>query len=417
MEPPARRFCRPVYLALLLLSFCVPAQELRKALPAAAQQPAASRVINIPADTSHLGIFLRAWVNNSQPLSFVLDSGAGSPMLIDSHRAQSLGLALHGKGQGGGAGESTYEIRFARGVQVRLDGAEFSDQVLAAIPLAPLEPFAGRKIDGLVGHDLFRRFVVEIDYEGQMVKLYEPQTYRYTGKGESLPLEVVNEHLHVPAKVTMPGREAIEGRFVVDTGAGPITAVLNSPFVESHKLLPVAGPSVLDNSLSGLGGETKRLVTRARSFQLGSFVMREPFVDLSRDAGGALASREFDGIIGGEFLRRFKVIFDLRRHRLILEPGPRFSEPYEYNMSGMGLRAEGEQFDVFKVHRVFENSPAAAAGVREGDRIVAIDGKPARTFTLERLYRLFKQEGREYSFEIERGAQRLRVKIRLRRMV
>jgi C-terminal processing protease CtpA/Prc len=59
----------------------------------------------------------------------------------------------------------------------------------------------------------------------------------------------------------------------------------------------------------------------------------------------------------------------------------------------------------------------ARRGLREGDEIIKIDGKPASTFTLDQFYRLFKQEGREYLFEIARGEERLSVRVKLRRIV
>jgi hypothetical protein len=48
-------------------------------------------------------------------------------------------------------------------------------------------------------------------------------------------------------------------------------------------------------------------------------------VELSRDKTGLFASSDFDGILGGEMLRRFKVIFDYSRQRVILEPNPQIA--------------------------------------------------------------------------------------------
>jgi C-terminal processing protease CtpA/Prc len=148
--------------------------------------------------------------------------------------------------------------------------------------------------------------------------------------------------------------------------------------------------------------------------QLGGLTIQQPIISLSQDAEGALASPDFDGVIGGELLRRFKVIFDPARRQLILESNAHFAEPYEHNMSGIGLRAEGENFRVIKIHRVIEDSPASEAGLREGDVIIAIGGQPVSS--LEQLYQMFKQEGREYDLSIMRGRDRLQVRLKLRRL-
>jgi hypothetical protein len=174
---------------------------------------------------------------------------------------------------------------------------------------------------------LFSRYAVEIDYLGNKISLYDPQTYTYSGAGESIPLTMRGDYLFVSAKIEMPGRPPLEGQFLVDTGGGFVTVILNAPFARSRNLSAPTKRAVLDRSLSGLGGEIRLLVSRATSFALGKLAIPEPIVYVSQDRGGALASPDFDGVIGGEILRRFKVIFDYARRRLILEPNAHYAQP------------------------------------------------------------------------------------------
>jgi hypothetical protein len=174
---------------------------------------------------------------------------------------------------------------------------------------------------------------------------------------------------------------------------------------------------VLDRSLSGLGGETKVLVRRARSFTLGKLVISVPVVYVSQDKGGALASSDFDGIIGGELLRKFKVIFDYARRRLILEKNAHYAEPVEYDMSGIRLRAEGEDFRTFRVFQVLERSPAAEARLRKGDVLTAIDGARAASFSLDEIYQMLKRQGSEYKLGLRRNGKAFFVKIKMQRLI
>ncbi|MCI0349467.1 MAG: PDZ domain-containing protein [Acidobacteriales bacterium] len=137
----------------------------------------------------------------------------------------------------------------------------------------------------------------------------------------------------------------------------------------------------------------------------------------SQAGKGELASNSNIGIIGGEILRRFTAIFDYSRKRMILEPNAALDEPYEHDMSGLFLLAEGKVVKTIKAHRVFANSPAAEAGLREGDVIVAIDDKPAQELTLNQLKQMFRQEGREYALSVRRNGELLTAKIKLRRLV
>lgn len=379
----------------------------------------ANASVTIPADVTGYGlIFLRARVNNSQPMWFALDSGASFPFVIDIRRSKALGLKLRDVVTADrGAGPGVYEVAMTRGISLNLGSLDFADQTAAVIALASLESLAGRALDGLVGCDLFSRYVVELDYLAGKIVLHDPRTYRYSGTGESIPLTKRGDYFFVPAKIQMPGRSQLDGQFLVDTGGAFVTVVLNAPFARSNDLPPSNQRMVLDRSLSGLGGETKVLVSRATSFTLGTLVIREPVVYVSQDTGGALASSNFDGIVGGELLRKFKVIFDYARHRLIFEKNTYYAEPVEYDMSGIRLRAEGNDFRTFRVSQVLENSPAAEARLREGDVLAAIDGAPASRFTLDEIYQMLKRQGREYNLGLRRDGETFFVQIKMRRLV
>lgn len=404
----------PLWSVLVVLAFgpCVFTRPQQVPAPA-------KSLVTIPADLTGYGlVFLRARVNNSRPMWFVLDSGASFPFVIDTRRARGLGLKLRGHlTREGGAGPGAYEVALTRGVSISLGGLRLADQTAAVIALGSLEAIGGRPLDGLVGSELFTRYVVEIDYLGNKISLYDPQTYTYSGAGESIPLTLRGGHLFVPAKIEVPGRPRLDGQFLVDTGGGLVTAVLTTPFAQSSNLPTPTQRAVLDRSLSGLGGETRLLVSRATSFTLGNLVIREPIIYVSQDRGGAMASSDFDGLIGGEILRRFKVVFDYARGRLILEPNAHYAEPVEYDMSGIRLRAHGDDFRTFRVYQVLADSPAAEAGLRVGDVLAAIDGVAASRFTLDEIYQMLKRQGREYTLGFRRGGRTLSVKIKMRRLI
>ncbi|GAC1446318.1 MAG: hypothetical protein NVSMB56_03870 [Pyrinomonadaceae bacterium] len=411
--------CAAVMFGGLILSSCVTAQQSKfNADTAATSSQTSGQIASIPAEVFlGGGILLQARVNDSDPLWFALDSGGGDGFIVDARRAKMLKLDTQGNGKSIGAGERPVDFARAKDVTIKLQGVEFPSQTVAVIALDSLEPFSGHQLDGIVGYGMFSRHVVEIDYAARRVNLYDSQKYKYAGAGTHLPLTVEKQHFFVQATIAMPDHIPVTGKFMIDTGAPTATLVLNSPFVTKRELLPTKGRIILDRSLPGLGGETKQLLGRADKLQLSDLVIQRPMVSLSQDVKGSLASPDFDGIIGGELLRRFKVIFDLTHNELILEPNEHLNEPYEHNMSGLGLRAEGNDFKVIKVYRIIENSPASLAGLREDDEIAAIDKTPAATLTLDQIYQMFKCDGRTYDFDILRGKEKLHIKIVLKRLI
>jgi C-terminal processing protease CtpA/Prc len=123
------------------------------------------------------------------------------------------------------------------------------------------------------------------------------------------------------------------------------------------------------------------------------------------------------GTIGGEIFRRFRAIFDYSRGQLILEKNRYFDEPYTYDASGLFLVAEGTHFQSLKILRVTEGTPAADAGLQEGDVISHIDDQPTDRFTLDRIRQMFRQAGQIYTLTIERDGKTSKVTIALRELI
>jgi hypothetical protein len=348
---------------------------------------------------------MSARVNNSEPLWFLFDTGAAGSYL-DAQRAKALGL--------GAQGESKI-------VGISFPGVRLRNQAFSIQPLG-FWIYDGHAVDGMLGYDFISRFVVQIDYANRTFDLFDPQGYKYRGSGEIISLIMLEDDSGgkvplVRARIMQVGRDPIEGKFIADTGVRGALS-FNSPFVEANQLLQAAQKTIQ----APLGGgsmvrESKQPIGRVPNLQLGSFTFKDPITIFFLDKKGVLASPEFDGVIGGEILRRFKVVFDYSRQQMILEPNRHFSEPDEYDMSGLLLIAEGEDFKILKVRRLVEDSPATQAGLREGDFISAVNGTVASKLSLERVRAMFKQAGQSYLLSIERGEERMQIRIRLRRLI
>jgi len=282
-----------------------------------------------------------------------------------------------------------------------------------AIPLGMVSPYEGRPVDGVLGYDLISRFVVRIDYVARTIDLLEKSDFNYSGSGERIPVVMEDNHPHVSADVVVGGRR-VKGHFLIDTGARSALH-LSRPFCEEHQLAS-AVKTIQGGYGAGVGGETKQRIGRVSELILGNVVLKDVVTGFSEDQKGAGASRDASGIIGGDVLRRFTVTFDYSRNEMILEQNTSFQDPFEYDMCGAFLRTT-EDYSAIEIHRLIEESPAVAAGLREGDRITSIDGQPVSKLSLEQVRALLREPGRTLKVGYEREGAKAKTSITTKRLI
>ncbi len=224
------KFCtRPLnfsVLVLLLLMFVqVNAQEhKRKKVARNVSQPApkvrfvsGKGSLKIPFESSSNLILLQAKVNDSAPLWFILDTGADSTVM-DAQLAKALRLKPSGKMVGSGSAGMAEALIF-KGVSLRFPNVEAVNQTIGALPLDFLSSPLGRKISGVIGNDIIKEFVVEVDYASQIINLYEPESYQYSGSGEVIPITLEEDLPFIRASIALERRAAINGKFELDSGS------------------------------------------------------------------------------------------------------------------------------------------------------------------------------------------------------
>jgi len=292
--------------------------------------------LNIPFKIFNNHIYLQVRVNDATPLWFLLDTGAVN--IINQRHAPALGLKLTPAGQAIGNGEGVADVFSTDKVSYSLPGVTVRNQKFGVLSLENVEEcvtkidvdLQGRitartaardkeqpPMDGVLGAELFRLFVVEIDYVAKTINLRDPENYRYQGDGEKIPLEMRGKHIYMRAPLTASNHNVLTGLFMIDSGSAA-ALVLASPFVEQNRLLPPANETT-PFAICGIGGDSPTQIGRVTEISLGKIKLDNPVTMFSQAANGVLAGSDFSGQIGDAILRRFRVVFDYSRKLMVLE--------------------------------------------------------------------------------------------------
>lgn len=281
---------------------------------------------------------------------------------------------------------------------------------LALADLDARQIAVGHKLDGVLGTEFFARFVATFDFEGRTLTLESPKTNRPAGRGRAIPLIVENGLPYVSARVTPRGGKPVDGTFLIDT-ADDAAVTFFSPFAEHRHL---AGPP--PPAPAGSSG-AMQAVLRGEALKLGGESLREPILSISASTSGLFSDTRHAGLLGMDVLRRFKLTLDPSRKRMILEKNAAFPEPFDYDASGLRVQPQGADLTTLEVRRVRPGSPGAEAGIRAGDVILAVDGRPIAEITPFGVRRLFRKDGKEYVLSILHEGAIRKLQLRCRRQI
>jgi predicted aspartyl protease len=363
----------------------VPLEEGMFSMPTAATRDfaiAGSRTsTSVPFMLVNGHIYLQVRLDGKGPFRFLCDTGGAN--IVTPELARSLGLETAGTLQGRGVGEKSEDVGLTKIKSLEIGGATLSNQVFAVYPLMDLAKAEGLLPQGLIGYEVFKRFVVTVDYEHRRLTLTLPSAFSYQGTRTVVPFRFNNHIPQVEGEI-----DGIPGRFDIDTGSRSSLTIL-APFAEKHNLKEKYGAKIEAVTGWGVGGPARGWIVRTHVLKLGGVTVEGAVADLSVQKSGAFVDPYVAGNVGAGVLQRFNIVFDYGGQRLIFEPNANFSRPDLYDRAGMWLNLEG---DAFKIIDVVAGGPAAEAGLKAGDTILAVDGKSSARLALAAVRLKFKSD-------------------------
>jgi hypothetical protein len=381
----------------LLASLC--------AAPAVWARPETGEPIALPARLNDYGqLLVPVRVNGSRPLWCELDSGGGGAlMFLDLATAAGIGVAPTTLGRSTGATDPAASVDGRAQVDLAFPGLEIPSQELVIKP----KPLPGDK-EGVIGLMLLGKYVVELDHASPAVRLHNAEKFRYSGPGQAIPFTIENQNPYVTVSLTLRSGDEIRGHFVIDTGAAGSIAYLAKSFADRIRLLA----RVVKSAPDSLG----LTACRIERLSLGPFSVERPIIDQFA-AMGFGGSAEPSGMLGIDFLRRFKIFMDWGRKQITLEPNRYYREPSRFDASGIRVYRLAGEHQAVQIFQVLPGTPAAEAGLREGDNLIALDDVPVERMSPGMVHETLREDGREITLLVQRQTEVFTLKLRLRKLL
>jgi Aspartyl protease len=249
-------------------------------------------------------IFIPVSISGSQTLHFVLDTGS-TRILIDKSIANSLGLKGAESGSLQGAGTGRIATEALHHIDLDFPDLQSKDYECVTADLAPLEQTLKTKVDGILGYEVFSRFVITVDFKAKQLTVTLPSAFLAPEGAEELPIAIHDKWAFVKGTLVLPGPVAVSDSFLIDSGSSDAV---------DHPIVKTMQSRTTSKSGIGLGAPTDGAIARADSFRIGTFTVKKPILSCC----GATEDRS--RLIGTEVLRHFLVTFDYPGARLFLAP-------------------------------------------------------------------------------------------------
>lgn len=338
--------------------------------PLAAQEefiePPSREITRIPFDmlTGGIVILHAKFGNFPDTLNFILDTGS-SGISLDSLTAEYLKLTPIPTERTIRGIAGIRKVSFLFNQQLHFPGLTIDSLNFHINNYDILTSVYGERIDGIIGYSVLNRYIIKINYDSLKLSFCTKGTIRYP-RGGYLLKPTINQL--VAQQLRVRDVKTVNSRFLYDMGAG-VCMLLTKDFIADSSFLDKKKKRWVKEG-EGLGGKIDMELVVMKEIKLGPYKFRKVPVYLFDDENNVTSYPYMGGLIGNDILRRFNVILNYGHNEIYLSPNSHYSDAFDYSYSGMELYfIEG----LIIVGDVAKGSPAEAAGIKEGDEVIAVN--------------------------------------------
>jgi hypothetical protein len=343
------------------------------------------------------------FANYKDSLNFILDTGSGG-ISLDSNTAENFKIVPTPSDMTILGIAGIKKVSFIYNQQLRLPGLTVDSLNFHVNNYDILTSVYGEKIDGIIGYSVLSRYIFLINYDSLQINIYSQGRMKYPRGG----------WLYEPILRTLPVQTAkikdavtTNSRFLFDIGAG-LCMMLNKEFIEDSNFLDKKRV-LYAKEAEGVGGKIDMHLTVIKEIRMGPYRFRSVPVFIFDDIYNITSYPYLNGIVGNDILRRFNTILNYAKREFYFMPNSHYQDGFDYAYSGIELYfVDGKVV----LGDVAAGSPAAMAGLKEGDEVIGINniiGNNLQQFKLalqavgEKTKLIIRRDGEllEYSFKIK----------------
>jgi hypothetical protein len=322
-------------------------------------------------------ILLNAQVGDfSDTLHFVFDTGSRG-ISLDSTTVACMKLSTVASDLTIRGIAGMHPIPFVHDLNLHFDGFVVDSLQFHVVDYDILSRVYGEKIDGVIGCSVLSRYIIKLDFDSLVCSFYTKGKYSYPSKGYILK---PNIHKIPMQSARVSDQKNITTNFLYDMGAG-VCLMFSKEFVKQSRILR-KNKRLYPRMTEGVGGKVEMDLTVIKKLKIGRYRFRNVPTYLFEDINNITAFPQLSGIIGVDLMRRFNVVMDYDKKEFHISPNSHYQDEFDYTYSGLQLYTRNGNVYIGDVAK--DSSPRRA-GLKEGDRIMAIGGRQLETLNQYKL--------------------------------
>lgn len=368
--------------------------------------------LHVPFEYTQGFIIIDVFLNGYLPLKFIFDTGAENTLILKKEITDLLGIPYSKKISIVGSDMSTVIYAYiSRNVGLRISnsGSFRQDILILEEDLNNLNEITGMNIDGIVGANLFKNLVLEIDFRKGKLIFHNPASYKGPKKGfNELTLSIKRNKPYLTCETALPNGKIVNVDLLLDTGAS-LNYLLHENTHPDIELPKYIIPGVIG---TGIGGNLKGYLGKVGYLEIGEIKFEGLTTSFQNLDESILEENQYNrnGIIGNRLLDRFTVIINYPMEKLYLKPRRwLINKPFDYDKSGLVIYAIGRNFDKYYVKEVIPGTPGDRAGIKPGDYVLKFNLLNTKFYSLQHITgTLSRKPGRKIRMTILRDGMTLK---------